>query len=468
MAAIEQIIQIAVNERTANQGVTNAATAQTTATNAATAASNAATTASNAATAASTATTTANNAQMTADAALPIANITTGGHNYVTLDASAKTLTFSAPSVNLTDVNTFTTPALRNSANTIVWHEGDVAIVTSSGTVEGTTFAPTSGAYTIGSFQGTNGFRVFNAYNTTADDFNTDLDFGIGDIIQLRTQNNQIVGSTTGPDQFLVTNLQRVDGTAHVDVTLDTNLTPAGGVTPLPDTGATILVTSAETVVSGTYVYTGQDQTTAAATAISDWTLLPTPGGTANLSNLATFTLDTNDPTQLNTVVYDSSNETLSVNGTSISVGGSSGGSVERNFYRYSGTMLEITGLPSEQADGTPIDIATQQAQTIPVAIGTANWTSSYGPTAVPTTNWPQNASVFAQGSKLLYGASPDGDWVFTDTTTGGTTTARTGFTITISAAQRRDLGGQYNGATFMANTQPLRLEVETLVIPTS
>ena len=472
MAAIEQIIQIAVNERTAEQGVSDASAAQMTATSAATAASNAATAAGNAATAAGNAQTTANTAETRANASVAYDDITTSAGSGLTISGAgnSRTYSFGRPTVlNTSDVHTFATPSARNAASTIEWHIGDIAVVTTGGVVGGA-FAPTAGNYSYNRFNSATSFTIFNAYDIANDQLNTDLGFDVGDTIQFRNADNRLAGSVSGGTEFVVNNIERDDPTsttnANIIVTLDRSTLPSA-INPPSEVGSVILVTSATTVVSGSYVYNGStsmdDHT--GVTVSSDWTLLNAPGDVASNAALATFQLGSGDPSRLSTVVYDSGAMTLTINGTSVEVGGGAGGSIERNFYRYSGPAIQIEGLPSEQADGTPIDPTTQQAQAIPVAVGTTNWTSSYGPTAVPTTNWPQNASVFALGDKLLYGASPNGDWVFTDT--GGT--MRTGFTISISVAQRRILGGEYdNAGTFTANTQPLRLEVETLVIPTT
>ena len=440
MAAIEQIIQIAANERSASSAQSTADTAAQSAATANTAAGMAQTTANTAVTNAAAAQTTANNA-------IPHTAITNAAGSGLTITNPGMpnaTYSFAAPTqINLSDVHTYTTAAVRNAVSDVAWHIGDIAILTQSSS--GTRMESVDSPYSVTGFVGP-GVRIFNAWDVDNDMLRDNLGFTNGDTIRFRNTSDDIVGTTTPGNNgnFVVSNIRRISGTAHVLF----DITPAlGPFNPALDVGSAIVTTQSVTfnIVSGTYIYTGASagDNYTGVTTDADWTLLNVPGGTAANSDLATFTLNTADPARLGQVTYNSTTDVLTINGTAIELATTAPAlpTLTRNFFQYTGTTLNITGIGPSGTDGP---------QTINVATNSTNWTNRLGGAAVGT-SWPTaTASLYIDSNKGTYGTPANaGDWVFTGNGTG--------ITITISQEQRRL---HPVGALI-----PISLEMETLVL---
>ena len=199
----------------------------------------------------------------------------------------------SAQAINLSDVRTFTTTIARNAESTVEWHEGDIAIITEETMVPGGIALEDTGFIVTG-FVGSS-IRLFNAWDDDNDVPANGLGFGNGDTIQFVNTSSQTVGTTTpGDANFVVSNLRQQTGTT-TNALFD--ITPAlGAFNPALDVGSAIFVAQAQpatTVPVGTYVYTGTDQTAAAATTDDDWELLRTPTATnLDASAIASGTFD--------------------------------------------------------------------------------------------------------------------------------------------------------------------------------
>ena len=411
MAAIEQIIQIASNERTAGA------------------------------------------AQTRADAAVRPTEIMGAGVRTTTV--SGRTI-FNFDRFNLSNAHTFATPTTRNAgfpydggsqtSADIEWTVGDIAIISTTGdiTIPGTT--PTPSSYSVLSVPSATTFIIAGAYDRANNEFRSDIP-DAGNIVRFDEGGNRLSGSTSGGTDFQIVSRARTNpGNDQVTFTVNRSLS---AVVPAVDGAETVLIGSSPTtteVMSGTYVYTGATTGTThtGATVNNDWVLLEAPGGAASSADLATFSLDGGATTsRLEAVEFDSGNSRLvfiNAAGTTTNVDIGSGGVNTRRFYRYSGTTLTITGLDPADTGNQTFTVATP-----------GNWTATNGGTA-PTATWPQSASLYANGLKLTYGATPNGDWVFDGT--------RANLTITITQEQRRELGLDEDGNP---ETRTLNLEMETL-----
>lgn len=181
--------------------------------------------------------------------------------------------TIRANPINLTDVHTFAEPALRNSEDGVTWHVGDVAIVTSSGPVGGPVFVPN--ARTSFNNAPANHIEILMAYNADG----TSRIGGPGDMIAF---NNNAESDAPNTATFTIDTITPELGTPTSAIVLLTTGNTAG----VGNNASVFTVDGvAENVDSGTYIYTGTDQTTAAETDNNDWTLLQTPG--SSVSTLA-------------------------------------------------------------------------------------------------------------------------------------------------------------------------------------
>ena len=436
MAAIEQIIQIAANERVADAANTLAGTANTTA-NTANATAN-------------TANATATAAQTTANGAIQHTAFTVSqaaiNSGYITVAGSGNstTYTLSAPAaVNLSDVRSFTNATARNAFNNSAgWHTGDIAILTESEQRAGElSFSDTP--FTYSAFVSSTSFRSNGAWDNANNRPAANLGFGTGDTIRFRLfGDTRIAGSTQGGTDFTVQTIaQQSPGSSNAIITIDRSTLPADSQPPV-DTGSTILagtMTPGANIVSGTYLYTGatSGENETGVTVDADWTLLTVPAGTASNSDLATFSLNGAAASTLGAIAYNSTADTLTINGQSIELA-TTPVTFGRNFYQYTGADLVITGLgPTGTGDQ-------EFTVTIP-----SNWTHRRGPAGatLPAT-WDASASLFGNGMKLSYGPAANGnDWLLD--ATGAT------ITITVSQAQRRELGA--------GESRSLLLEMETI-----
>jgi len=405
MAAIEQIIQIAANERAAES------------------------------------------AQTTADAAIPhtaITNLSGSGLTITNPGTPQATYSFAAPTVvNLSDVQTYDNPAARNMADNITWHRGDIAIVTNTGdTSEGGT-TPTASNYAVLSVPTATTFIIPGAYDRVNDEYRSDIP-DIGDVVRFHEGGNTFSGSTSGGTDFIINDRARTNvGNDQVTFTVNRSLS---AVVPPVNGAETVYIgegPTVTTVTSGTYIFTADaDQTAPAATVNADWTLLNVPGGTAGSSDLATFTLDTSASVRLESITYNSSTDVLTVNGNTIELATTTPAlpTITRNFYQYIGTTINIEGIGPGGTDGN---------QTITIPVNATNWANRFGGAGIPSV-WPATASLYMDGQKLIYGTvAQSGEWVFDST--------RANMVITITQAQRRE----YPAGQMI----PVDLEVETMVL---
>ena len=388
----------------------------------------------------------------------------TGG--FVDVDATAGTVRFANPrNVQLGDAHSFSNTTARNAADTIEWHQGDIALIPGGPTVTDSGFQYTA-------FIDSTNFRVANGWNTTTDA--SLLNFEVGDTLQFHASNGTVAGSTTGGTDFVVTAIDQFGSTNQAQVTLNRGTFPADGVSPLPSNGDDIFI-----VMGGgdgaTYIYTGTDQTSAGVTDDDDWTQVETQfaGITTSLASnaainpLADAATDIQIPsfqngsmgaTGLGQVVYTpaagDTPASLSINGQSITVGGGGGGDIIRNHYGYNGPALTVEGLdpsnPQAGDEAQTFNIATTERDTVAM---TGNWTLNRGSAAVPTADgWPQNVSLYGAGDKFFYGT----DWTINS---DGSM-----ITVVISVERRRQLaGGPDQNGNFSPNSFDLVLEVETL-----
>ena len=197
--------------------------------------------------------------------------------------------------INLSDVQTYTTTLLRNAATNVTWHTGDVAIVTGPTTIPGsTTFAATTGntnpippytgdAFQYSAFVGSTSFRINGGWDTSTNAPAAGL--GIAEngtsMIQFRSSSDPSVirGSTTGGTDFRVTSIVQQGSNPNAIVTVDRSTLPAA-TAPAPEVGDLIYLgtaTAGTTIPANTYIYTGTDQTSAGVTTNDDWTILVTP-----------------------------------------------------------------------------------------------------------------------------------------------------------------------------------------------
>lgn len=173
---------------------------------------------------------------------------------------------------NLSDVRVFNTPALRNSANNITWHVGDVAIVSASGDTGGpelVTNAQVSGFIT-------NGVTITNGYDSEGNSRlgaeNDTLSFG----------STNAMPSASGGDAN-----NGVEYTIQ-SISPDTTTPTTARVVFVSNTGIgnqffVFLPGATETVNSGTYIYNGANQSdsdTDRTTENNEWVLIQPPGGT--------------------------------------------------------------------------------------------------------------------------------------------------------------------------------------------
>lgn len=446
MAAIEQIIQIAVNERTASSAQTDATTAIA---NAATAQTRADLGVTNAAA-----------AQTTADGAIQhsafTVNQTAIDSGYITVTGSGNSRTFalSAPTaVNLSDVRTFTNATARNAfTNSDGWHTGDIAILTESEQRAGEMqFTATSFAYNA--FVTSTTFRVNGGWDNANNRPVSNLGFAQNSIIRFRLfGDTRIAGSTQGGTDFTVQGItQQAPGSSNAIVEIDRSTLPADSQPPV-DTGSTILAgmtTPGANIVSGTYLYVGttSGENETGVTVDNDWVLLTVPAGTAGNDDLATFRLDTSGGTgtasRLDALTYNSSTDVLTINGNTIELATTTPPlpTITRNHFQYTGPTINILGIGETGTDGV---------QTIPVATNATNWTNRLGGAAVGT-SWPTNSATLSiDSNNALYGtAAQGGEWTFTGNGTG--------ISITISQEQRRRFP--------VGHMEPITLEMETLVL---
>ena len=183
------------------------------------------------------------------------------------------TVSATPTTINLSDVQVYATTTARNAATNIEWHVGDVAIVSGPTSTAGE-FAQSNFPFT--SFIDSTSFRSAGGWDTT--NGVSLLDFEVGDVLQFRTSTGTIAGSTTGGTDFTVTTIEQFSTTTQAQVTLNRAYFPADGVSPAPSNGDLIFVQQMGTSIpANTYLYTGTDQTSAAATTDDDWTVLRTP-----------------------------------------------------------------------------------------------------------------------------------------------------------------------------------------------
>ena len=410
MAAIEQIIRIAENERDAASAATAAGNAQTTANTANTAAGNAQTT--------------ANTANTLAAAAIPHTAITnaTGSGLTITGSGNSATYAFGAPTaINLSDVETYANPAARNAAADIAWHKGDIAIVTSAGDISSGGSTPVTTGYSVLSVPTATTFVVAGAYDRTNDEYQANAP-DVGDVVRFDEGGGNFSGSTSGGTDFTITARERTNtGNDQVTFTVNRSLSdvvPAvnGAEEVFAGAGPTV-----ESVASGTYVYTGTDQSAAAITTNDDWTMLAVAGGTAGSADLATFDAGSGTAVTLGALVYNPNTDTLTINGTTIDLANTA---IIRSFYTGAATIT--TG---------------STALSTPVALAAFSATATNPDGVARPTAWPQNSSLFADGMKLVYGT----DWTFN--------ADRTVVNILTSAADRAELTAD----------EPLVLEMEAI-----
>ena len=231
-------------------------------------------------------------------------------------------ITATPQSLNLSDVHTFADPAARNSEAAVEWHEGDIAIVTASGDVTSGGGTPVDTGFTYSAFVSATSFRVNGGWDGTNDV--SLLPFGAGDDIRFQLfGSTTFAGSTTGGLDFEVVSVAQQGPTGgaagNAIVTVNRDTLPAS-VQPPIDSGSSIFAAPAATTVTvgaGTYIYTGTDQTAAAATMNSDWTLLTVPDGTASDADLVQF-INGSSTERLSSVTYNSaSNELVFTNSAS-------------------------------------------------------------------------------------------------------------------------------------------------------
>lgn len=204
--------------------------------------------------------------------------------------------TIRANPINLSNVITFDNPQERNdaigpndvasasSADGDLWHEGDVAIVTSSGDVTEGGSTPVSSNYAVlgpPSSTDPNQFIVIGGFDRPNNVFRSDLP-DVTDVVRFNSGGNNFRGSTTGGIDFVITARERTNvGNDQVTFTVDRALTSPTTVPALAGAETVFFGAGGTTtpdVSSGTYIYTGDTQTTAAATDQDDWTLLQVPG----------------------------------------------------------------------------------------------------------------------------------------------------------------------------------------------
>lgn len=320
--------------------------------------------------------------------------------------------------VNLGSAHTFTNPAGRNAgfpfdggtqtSAEIVWHRGDIAIVTETGnvTLGGGGFVDSGSVYST--FVTTTTFRIFNGWDIANNRAASDLGFAAGDTIRF-TDNDGVTfrGSISGGTDFTVVSIAQFSTTNNALVTLNKGTFPAD-LNPAVSVGDKIFVSSTTmtTVPSGSYVFTADDQTTAAATTNDDWSLLRAPDGTATQDMLATFSADGAAASALGAITYNSTTETLIIDGTSISTGGGGGTSIDYNTYTSSETITTGT---------TALDI--------PILI--TDWAADTGSPALTAIDSTNNIAIYVAGQKLL-----KSEYALASNT----------ITITIPAARRMEL----------------------------
>ena len=259
--------------------------------------------------------------------------------------------------INLSDVQSYTTTTLRNDADDIVWHVGDVAVVTGPTNIPGsTTFAATTGntnpippytgtAFQYSAFVGTMSFRINGGWDIAAGAPAAGLGISTDgtSMIQFRSSSDPSVirGTTTGGTDFRVTSIVQQGSNANAIVTVDRSTLPAV-TSPSPEVGDLIYIGTTSqptTIPANTYIYTCTDQTTAGTTMDGDWTVLRTP--TASESG----TLPTTKTAQ--TASISTSTTGVTVASTNVSFANTlftytAGDTGTPTFPTAAGTVLEI------------------------------------------------------------------------------------------------------------------------------
>ena len=188
------------------------------------------------------------------------------------IDGTTGLISPNVQTINLSDVQTYATTTARNAATDVTWHTGDVAIVTGPTT---TTGAFTDSTYNALAFPSSTTVRLSSGSWDTAT--SSGVGIAVGNVIQFRTSAGVIAGSSTGGTDFTIQAIAQFASDQAL-ITIDRGTFPADGVSPLPSSGDDVFIQgTGGTVPANTYIYTGTDQTTAAATMDSDWTILVTP-----------------------------------------------------------------------------------------------------------------------------------------------------------------------------------------------
>ena len=333
----------------------------------------------------------------------------------------------STQAVNLSDVRTFTNVAARNAENTVAWHQGDIAIVTSN-----TMMTSSGSAQLPGTPQVAQDAFVADSIadrDTIANFLTDDMD---ADGNGRRTVANDVTGTygPTAADQSTGTISVPagteffLNGRAVVFVSLTGFRTgPQLNNAVVVLTGGNISGPTVDTGVgSGTYVYTGMDQVDnngdddPAATTDASWTILRAPSDSAGLADLATFEDDDTDstPRRLSMITFNSDGDMVLSDGLNTRTfagggGGISGVNLRRNHYR---TQITISARTSD------MDM-TNDTITVPITNFTA--VSGSGSDTLGAT-FGETATFYLDGIKIFEGppASVASDGTITQTIQNG------------------------------------------------
>ena len=179
--------------------------------------------------------------------------------------------------VNLSSVHTFETTTARNAATNIIWHVGDLAIVTAETTSNVPGASVDSNANALLGGGAANQVRAIGPVWDVAASA-PESDFAVGSTIRFTNDGGATFRGAgaggSGADWTITAIAQLGPGTNGI-ITLDRTPTAADGIDNQDD----IFIAGAPTSVTdpiGTYVYTGVDQTAAGVTVTTDWTLLRT------------------------------------------------------------------------------------------------------------------------------------------------------------------------------------------------
>lgn len=379
--------------------------------------------------------------------------IVTGTSGFVTANSDG-TITFANPqNIQLGDAHSYDSTQARNAATNVEWHVGDIAIIPGGSAITDTGFQYTA-------FIDSTNFRVANGWDTTNDE--SALTFDVGDTIQIHAAGTGVVaGSIAGGTDFVVTAIVQFGSTNQAQVTLNRGTFPADGVSPLPSNGDDIFLVGVPTQ-GATYFYTGTDQTQAGVTTDADWTeIVPqfegvttelasgsaigTVAGTTTLM-IPSFQNGTDTATGLGQINYTpaagNTPASLTINGTSITVGGGLS-DVTRNSFYYQHVL----------------DTSANTAVTITIPI--ADIQVLFPANATRPTSFPASTAVYILGMKLFpqgtvtrraTNGGADASGTFGDYTFGSNNTS---ITISLSVDQANAVRQQNNGL--------LDVEIETL-----